>query len=320
MARPLRIEYPGAFYHVINRGNAGQAIFKSKRDREKFLSYLEKMVERFGIRLHCYCMMTNHYHLLVETPEANLSKSIQWLNVSYAMYFNVKRGLHGHLFQGRYKSILVDADEYLKHLSRYIHLNPLRCNIVEKIEDYPWGSYQAYVGKEKIPEWLETDWILQLFGKNRKAANRAYRDFTEGIDIKKIRNPSSDVIGGLILGSPGFVDWVKQTFLQPRPDDREFSGLSDLKPRPSVSEVARRVADSFDCTIDHIICKGKRQNVARDVAIYISRETTGQKAVDLGHFFGGVRGQTITMCCAKVKRAMENNKSLKRDINRLLED
>jgi hypothetical protein len=265
-------------------------------------------------------MMTNHYHLLVETPEANLSKSIQWLNVSYAMYFNVKRGRQGHLFQGRFKSILVDADEYLKHLSRYIHLNPLRCNIIEKLEDYPWSSYQAYAGKEKIPKWLEADWLLQLFGKNRKAANRAYRDFTEKVDIKKIKNPSSDMIGGLILGSPGFVNWVKQTFLQSRPDDSELSGLSDLKPRPSVNEVVRRVADSYGCTIDHIICKGKRQNVARDVAIYISRETTGQSAVDLGHYFGGIKGQTISMCCAKVKRAMANNKSLEHDINLLFED
>ena len=123
MARPLRVEYPGAFYHVMNRGNAGDSIFKSKKDRERFLECLEKAVERFSLRIHTYCMMGNHYHLLVETLEPNLSKAMQWIHVSYAAYFNRKRDRVGHLFQGRFKAILVEADEYLKQLSRYIHLN-----------------------------------------------------------------------------------------------------------------------------------------------------------------------------------------------------
>ncbi len=109
----MRIEYPGAFYHVINRGNAGEKIFKSKRDKGKFLEYLEKAVERFSIIIHTYCLIDNHYQLLMETPEANLSVAVQWVNVSYAVYFNRKRQRSGHLFQGRFKAILVDADEYL---------------------------------------------------------------------------------------------------------------------------------------------------------------------------------------------------------------
>jgi putative transposase len=131
MARPLRVEYPGAFYHVMHRGNAGEDIFISSRDREKFLEYLAISVKRYEIKIHTYCLMTNHYHLLVETPHPNLSQAIKWVNVSYAAYFNRKRRRAGHLFQGRFKSILVDADEYLKHLSRYIHLNPLRANMVD---------------------------------------------------------------------------------------------------------------------------------------------------------------------------------------------
>lgn len=150
MARSLRIEYPGVYYHVIHRGNAGEAIFRSKRDREKFLEYLAKAVERFGIKVHTYCLMTNH-HFLVETLEANLSRAIQWVNVSYAAYFNRKRQRRGHLFQERFKSIIVDADEYLKHLSRYIHLNPLRAKMVEQLISYPRSSYPAFAGKEKVP-------------------------------------------------------------------------------------------------------------------------------------------------------------------------
>jgi len=134
MARPLRIEYPGAFYHVINRGNEDEDIYRSVRDRRKFLEYVEDAVCRYSLSNHSYCLMPNHYHLLIEAHEANLSKSIQWLNVSYATYFNNKYQRSGHLFQGRFKSLLVDADEYLKELSRYIHLNPVRANLVSDLE------------------------------------------------------------------------------------------------------------------------------------------------------------------------------------------
>ena len=170
MARPLRVEYAGACYHVINRGNAQDKIFYSDRDRERFLQYLAISAERFSIIIHAYCLMTNHYHLLVETPEPNLSAAIQWLNVSYATYLNKKRRRSGHLFQGRFKSILVHADEWLKYLSRYIHLNPVRSRIVKKPGDYLWSSYRAFTGSIKGPHWLETERLLSKLGSNRKPA------------------------------------------------------------------------------------------------------------------------------------------------------
>ena len=141
MARPLRVEYPGAYYHVMNRGNAGENIFENERDKERFLRYLEKAVERFSLIIHTYCLMDNHYHLLVETREPNLSVAIQWLNVSYAAYYNKRHQRVGHLFQGRFKAILIEADEYLKELSRYIHLNPVRAKTVTTPAEYPWSSY-----------------------------------------------------------------------------------------------------------------------------------------------------------------------------------
>ena len=147
MARPLRVEYSGAVYHVINRGNAGENLYRNSRDREKFLSYLERAVERFSIKVHAYCLMSNHFHILMETLHPNLSKSVQWINVSYAVYFNRKYKRNGHLFQGRFKSVLVDADSYLKQLSRYIHLNPVRAGIVDRPTDYDWSSYTAFIGK-----------------------------------------------------------------------------------------------------------------------------------------------------------------------------
>ena len=130
MARPLRIEYPGAFYHVTSRGNEQKDIFKSKSDREKFISYLESASIRYGAVIHAYCLMSNHYHLLVETPHGNLSQIMKHINSSYTIYYNVKRKRAGHLLQGRFKAILVDGDVYATELSRYIHLNPVRAGIV----------------------------------------------------------------------------------------------------------------------------------------------------------------------------------------------
>ncbi|HDO21625.1 MAG TPA: transposase, partial [Nitrospirae bacterium] len=140
MARPLRIEYPGAFYHITSRGNERKDIFKSARDREKFLSYLESSTQRYGAVIHVYCLMTNHYHLLLETPLGNLSQIMRHINGAYTTYFNTRRQRSGHLFQGRYKAIVVDADEYAEELSRYIHLNPVRAGIVERPEEYQWSS------------------------------------------------------------------------------------------------------------------------------------------------------------------------------------
>ncbi len=160
MARPVRITYPGAFYHITSRGNERKAIFKSKRDREKFLEYLESAVLRYNAIIHTYCLMDNHYHLLLETPTGNLSQIMRHINGAYTTYFNIKRKRAGHLFQGRYKSVLVDINEYAQELSRYIHLNPVRAKIVELPELHEWSSYPHFIGKKKSPEWLQRAFIL----------------------------------------------------------------------------------------------------------------------------------------------------------------
>ena len=160
MSRPLRICFPGAFYHITSRGNERKDVFKSKSDKEKFLEYLESAVLRYKGVIHIYCMMSNHYHLLLETPSGILSQIMRHINGAYTNYFNKKRNRSGHLFQGRYKGVLVDIDEYAQELSRYIHLNPVRANMVEAPEQYAWSSYRYYTGFKKPPKWLKTDFIL----------------------------------------------------------------------------------------------------------------------------------------------------------------
>ena len=149
MARPLRIEYPGAYYHVTARGNERKRIYFNKNDYLKFREYIEDAEEKYGCLLHVYVFMTNHYHMILETPQANISKVMHFINGSYTNYINKKRDRSGHLFQGRYKALLIDRDNYLLELSRYIHLNPVRANIVDKPEEYINSSYRSYVGNRK---------------------------------------------------------------------------------------------------------------------------------------------------------------------------
>ncbi|NVM21363.1 MAG: transposase [Desulfobacterales bacterium] len=317
MARPLRIEYPGAFYHVMNRGNAGEDIFISIRDKERFTEYLEKSVERFSIIIHTYCLMSNHYHLLVETPQPNLSLAMQWLNVSYASYHNRKRHRSGHLFQGRFKSILVDADEYLKHLSRYIHLNPVRAKIVEKPEGYHWSSYRAFIGTTKAPKWLETDWLLSTFGKKRKAAAQNYKAFVDEVDGKTLEDPAKDLVGGFILGDSDFVNWVKESLLSNKNDEKEIPQLKQLKPRVSLDAIIQSICASFGSTEKQIREKGRKGNKARDFAIYLARDLTGSSCKELGNFFGDVSGAAITVRYKYIARQAKRDRKLTRELKKI---
>lgn len=316
MARPLRIEYSGAFYHVMHRGNAGSDIFKSIRDREKFLEYVGKAVERYGIKIHSYCLMTNHYHLLIETPHPNLSQAIKWINVGYVAYFNRKRRRSGHLFQGRFKAVVIDADEYLKHLSRYIHLNPKRAGMVKHCKDYPWSSYPVLGGYSKVPEWLETAWLLSLFGQNRKKAMERYREFVESVQNEKIENPSKDIVSGVILGGTEFINWIKRNYLSKDPDIKEKPQLRSLKPGLTAEDVLPAICNEFMCTREVILQKGKKGNLTRDVAIYLSREMTGESGVALGCYFG-ICGAGVTVRHGVIAEKIKKDRQLNRQVNRI---
>jgi putative transposase len=317
MARPLRIEYPGAFYHVISRGNAGNDIFKTRRDREKYLTYLAKAAEIFSIRIHTYCLMTNHYHLLVETPEPNLSRAIQWLNVSYASYFNRKRSRCGHLFQGRYSAILVDADAYFKYLSRYIHLNPVRAGIVEEVIQYKWSSYQAIVGGVKVPEWLTADFLLSVFGPEQTAARRRYRHFVESMNVHQIENPSEHIVSSPILGDAAFVAWVKSNWLSGHENHPEIPQLRNLMPKCSLDRIIELVADAFGTSTEQIQEKGRKRNLARDAAIYLSKIYSGEQGIEIAHRFGLRSGSAVTMRSKAALKAAKKNKKLALKIDAL---
>lgn len=208
MARPLRIEFTGALYHVTSRGQWQEDIFLNDEDRNNWLAVLEKVCSRFNWVVHAYCQMTNHYHLVVETPDGNLSLGMRQLNGQYTQRFNRRCGYAGHLFQGRYKAILVQKDSYLLELSRYVVLNPIRAGMVERLIDWPWSSYPSVIGKTPPPEWLDTDWLLSQFAKYRKTAIKHYQQFI--IEGKGLASPLTGVRHQLLLGDDAFIQQYRK--------------------------------------------------------------------------------------------------------------
>ena len=212
MARPLRIEYPGALYHVTSRGNAKQKIFKNDRDRKDFLNLLGQVLERFHFVCHAYCLMDNHYHLVIETPEGNLSEGMRQLNGIYTQRYNFLHSKTGHIFQGRYKAIIVDRDSYLLELVRYVALNPVRANMVEDPKGWMWSSYRSTAGIDDVPSWLSTDWVLAQFGSARRRAQKLYSLFVnEGITRE---SPWKDLKGQIFLGDMAFIENARKVFDQ----------------------------------------------------------------------------------------------------------
>jgi REP element-mobilizing transposase RayT len=234
MARSLRLEFPGAIYHVTSRGNARCSIFMDDEDRVLFQICLAETIMRFRWRCHAYCLIDNHYHLLIETPEGNLSAGMRQLNGLYTQRFNRCHERVGHLFQGRFKAIVVERDRYLLELCRYIVLNPIRAGMVENLEHYVWSSYMATMGFSECPVWLETDWVLGQFGKVRAKARSRYAEFVA--QGKGMPSPWSAVKGQILLGTEDFVEQMRP-LLAGVSDLKEFPREQRLMTRPSLESM-----------------------------------------------------------------------------------
>lgn len=203
MARPLRLEFPGALYHVTSRGDRQEDIFLCDDDREDWLEVLGTVCTRFNWVVHAFCQMSNHYHILLETVDGNLSRGMRQLNGLYTQRFNRRHDLAGHLFQGRYKAILVQKGAYLLELARYVALNPLRAHMVNQLEDWRWSSYPATTGRAASPPWLCTDWILGQFSSERGQAMEQFRAFV--MSGKGLPDPLQGVRHQLLLGDDSFM-------------------------------------------------------------------------------------------------------------------
>ena len=241
MSRPLRLELSGGLYHVTSRGDGREDIYLSDGDRRDWLAVFENVCTRFNWVCHAWCLMSNHYHILIETPEANLAQGMRQLNGVYTQHFNRGHSRVGHVFQGRYKAILVERDSYLLELARYVVLNPLRAGMVQRLQDWPWSSYAATCGQVPSPEWLQTDWILAQFGQTRGTAIEKYIHFVhEGARLPSVW---TKLQGQIYLGSEAFVKQMQ----------------AKIEQQPGLSEVPRAQRRELTQPLTHFEQRYPRQ-------------------------------------------------------------
>ncbi|HDO21614.1 MAG TPA: transposase [Nitrospirae bacterium] len=314
MARPLRIEYKGAVYHVTGRGNERRKTYFTPADYQKFIEYIKTARDRYGIILHAYVLMSNQYHLIIETPDAGLSKAMHHIISGYTMYINKKKKRSGHLFQGRFKSVVVEKDSCLVELSRYIHLNPVRAKMAEKPEDYPYSSYPYYITKKKS-DILSTGLILSLHSADRKDAKRRYRDYVESAIGKEIENPCKKVYGGMILGRNPFIKEVLKKLKRQYLQRGDISHRRQLMGRHDMEEIIELVAQECGVTKDDIL-KG-RDREARKAAVYLTKKHTEVTNREIGKRFGGVSYSAVSKVVERTEREMEENRNMRRRINRM---
>jgi len=285
MARQWRIEFCGALYHVLSRGNGRQDIFLSDDDRHLFLALLEELSGRFNVEVYAYVLMSNHYHLLLKTIDANLSKAMQWFGTSFTRKFNLNNHTVGHLFQGRFKSIIVENDAYLLRLSCYIHRNPLRAGIIERLAEYQWSSYPFYAYRKKPPGWLKTQTLLnQVSGTDR---HKAYR-----IQVQHYPDEEGgfweDVKHGLIYGSQDFIVDLKARFLEDKKDaelPQHNSLFREFDPDLLLTKASKILGFNLEAARQaKKIGTGEKDN--RDLLIYLLWKTGRLSNREIGACFG----------------------------------
>jgi len=314
MARPLRIEFEGAFYHVTARGNERKKIFLSRRDNEKFLHYIAEAKDKYRFNLHAYVIMGTHYHLLLETPEGNLSRIMHYVNSSYTTYTNVKRKRSGHLFQGRFKAIVVDKDSYLLELSRYLHLNPVRAHMTQTPEDYEYSSYRSYVSNSKAGI-VKTDTILGMLADNPTTAKERYRYFVESSITDEQENPFKNLYGGMILGGERFVREILGKLEDGQLETEEISNRKELRRIPVTEELLSAVAQHFDTSSEEMM-KDQR-NVARKAFVYLIKKHYGISNRDIGGMINCSSISSVTKICRSLEQQMETDSELLGHINAL---
>ena len=299
MARPLRIEFPGALYHVMSRGNERRRIVRDDADRQKWIEWLRRTVETHGWRLHGFVLMPNHHHLFVETPEANLSDGMHYLNGSFTGYFNRRHRRSGHLFQGRFKAHLVEEEGYFLEVSRYVHLNPVRRRLVERPEDYRWSSYPGYQRAARALPWVTYARVLGEFGRAAAQSRRAYTRFVQAGINEPGESPFRQALGGFILGSGEFIENIRRR-LKDRPADADVPQLEELRPRPPLAAILTAVGEHFDRDPADWSRGTRSEDASRAVAAYLARRRFGYRATAVAAALGYGSSSTVSHALRRI--------------------
>lgn len=283
MARPLRIEFPGAWYHVMNRGARRTHIYLNDKDRTTFLSLVSDIVETFHVEVHAYCLMNNHYHLLIRTPYGNLGQAMRHLNGVYTQRFNFHHRLDGPLFRGRYKAILVDADSYLTQVSRYIHLNPLESNTTSDPSHYLWSSCRFYSKDVKAPPWLKVNTTLEFFGKTSAAKENYAKYISAGVD-SRTREFYGENRQSPILGD---IDFRKKLPKESSDgtNDPEIPDKKILQQQVPIAMIMEKVAEAYGGPLEGLLRSGRgrgEESTPRMVAMALCRRPGGHSLAAIG--------------------------------------
>ena len=324
MARPFRIEYEGAIYHITSRGNEKRDIFLADKDREHFVGLLREGADFFRVEIIAYCLMSNHYHLLLQTKQANLSRFMQRLNTTYTIYFNFKYDRVGHLFQGRYKGILVGSQEYYLSLSRYIHLNPVKVKRFIKNTDeekkqilnrYGWSSYQGVLDPQKRPGYFRLERILDEFGGDTSANRKKYEKYIEQGITSKVDNPMEEVKYQLLLGGESFIERMCGKYILKKKDDfkeynPEIRASEKIKP---VNELADIAAKEYGINAEELLKPKSAHKEARKLLVSISYELNVRNKTlrELGRELGGLSGPGVMRVHERLQKNLEEDKNLR---------
>ena len=315
MTRPLRIEYPGAWYHVMNRGRRGENVFADSNDYEAFIVLLQESAKMFDLRVSAFCLMSNHYHLLVQTPSGNLSRAMRHVNGVYTQRFNRRRNIDGQLFRGRYKSVLVQEDSHLLELLRYIHRNPVTAHICNTVGDYLWSSHQGYISSARKWDWLHKGTLLDMFSKERNKAKRQYQSYVQCEDSEEVIDFFSKKNMASFFGSRDFVQWIKATYRQLQNHDEipQSRGLA-----PTIAEIKRAVCQGYAIE-EKELEQTKRgwMNEPRNVAVYLARRRCGLRLEEIGQEFGIGKYSTVSSIVTRTEKQLIQDKQLRKRIDEI---
>jgi putative transposase len=309
MARPVRIEYPGAVYHIISRGNNRQFIFRDDQDRKKYLERLAWYCQEKEVHLLAYCLLTNHVHLLLQTPKGNLSKMMQPFQTSYTTYFNKRHRRSGHVFEQRYKAFVVDKDNYLLQVSRYIHLNPVQAKLVQRPRDYSWSSYRAYV-REKTSSWLHREVILEQLGGKAKERLLTYRHYVEGaINSGKAWEPLP-VIGQAFVGDEGFARQAK----------RKSVTANASKEKYNLREIVQAVGQGLRLEENDLRKSLRKEEIqkGREILMYLARRHGEISLKELVDFLSVKEMSTVSHGVKRAEVRLKEDRDFRQSVDRIL--
>jgi REP element-mobilizing transposase RayT len=316
MSRAWRIEYEGALYHVLSRGNDQSRIVIDDEDRLLFMDTLAQMSDRFEIDIFAYVLMDNHYHLLFRTHRANLSKSMQWFGATYTKRFNVRHNHCGHLFQGRFKNMLVENDAYLLQLSYYIHRNPLRARMVKRLASHRWSSYRVYAYGKSIPKWLNTELILSQF-VNVGDPHKAYRENAQKYATEE-QFIWEDLRYGIFLGTKKFIEKIKKQHLSGAPH-QEIPHQKQLDKNLDPEAVLLKGSEVLNCSADDF-CNSKRilkaDKLNRDILIYLLWQLGQLTNQQIGEKFG-LSYSAVSKRVSIFKDLLKKNQALQNKVHQI---